>query len=347
MDYMHLCPDGANRSLSRQSTKRLIIGDRDEIINVYLFGKEDRMNQRQLYYFVTVMDCGSIKSAADVLSITPQGLSKTIISLEEEMGCKLFARTKHGVTPTTDARRLKPYALRILHAYDDLDGEMRMDSYKKRIFTVAVTYGVICLLGTEFIEAFYQKNPSVRLNLVELTDDPAMEKLESGEAELAILAAPLDTTRFEGIPVFSARHCMIINEQNPLSSKDYIQYFELNHQPLALKGREYRMYNTNINRFLVAGAAPEIYIETSNDTLIADLAENNIAIGVSLDYIAAADRRKGTRICYFADEDCRRTLYLAQNVNANLSDVACSFRNLLLDHFQRLDENLPPVNPSR
>lgn len=54
------------------------------------------MNQRQLSYFLTVMETESIKTAAELLMITPQGLSKTILNLENELGQKLFNRTKYG-----------------------------------------------------------------------------------------------------------------------------------------------------------------------------------------------------------------------------------------------------------
>lgn len=44
------------------------------------------MNQRHLTYFLEVYKHRSISAAAKSLFISPQGLSKTILALEEELG---------------------------------------------------------------------------------------------------------------------------------------------------------------------------------------------------------------------------------------------------------------------
>ena len=48
------------------------------------------MNVRQLSYFMEVYRQGSIAGAARTLFISPQGISKTILSLEEEVSVELF-----------------------------------------------------------------------------------------------------------------------------------------------------------------------------------------------------------------------------------------------------------------
>ncbi|MCD8012176.1 MAG: LysR family transcriptional regulator [Lachnospiraceae bacterium] len=295
------------------------------------------MNRRQLTYFVTVFDSKSMKDAAQSLMISPQGLSKTIIALENELGRKLFERSNNGMTPTAYGRKFKLHAQKVLRAYEEIEQDMALNNENKEIFNVVSTYDFICLLNIDFIQRFYEQNPGVQLNLVEMTDRPAIEKLARNEVELAILPSPLDTTLFTGEKIFSARHCLIINNSNPLSQKEFIQYSDLTGQPLALKGREYVMYSGNINRFLSQGVNPSVFMETSSDSLIADLAEKNLAIGVSLDYVAEADPRPNTTISLFADETCCRTLYLAQPIHSVLSKTASSFKELIKDYFNELE----------
>lgn len=290
------------------------------------------MNQRQLSYFLTVMQTCSIKKASEKLLISSQGLSKTIKSLEKEIQHPLFIHTKNGLTPTSYAHQLEPYAIRILNAYEDLNKGM---SNNKHIFTVLCTYDFICLLSPEFIDEFYQKNPNVQLNLVEVNDETIMNRLEKNEIECAILSAPLDTTRFYGECILSAKHCLMINIQNPLSQKKKIEYTDLINEPLILKGREYTMYNNNLNRFLSAGVKPKIYMETSSDNLMTSLVYENKAIGVSLDYIAKKQENNSIIIRYFADPYCIRSLYIANSIQTSLSPIAQSFKELLIDYFQK------------
>lgn len=61
------------------------------------------MNQRQLSYFLEVYKQRSISTAAQSLFISPQGLSKTILALENELGVKLFTRSKNQMLPTKEA----------------------------------------------------------------------------------------------------------------------------------------------------------------------------------------------------------------------------------------------------
>ena len=61
------------------------------------------MNVRQLSYFMEVYKQGSIAGAAKTLFISPQGVSKTILSLEEELSVELFVRKGRKLVPTQDA----------------------------------------------------------------------------------------------------------------------------------------------------------------------------------------------------------------------------------------------------
>ncbi len=66
------------------------------------------MNQRQLKYFLEVYSLSSITLAAKKLYISPQGLSKTIASLESELGVQLFipSSTNTMLYPTDCSRRI-------------------------------------------------------------------------------------------------------------------------------------------------------------------------------------------------------------------------------------------------
>ncbi|NCC69383.1 MAG: LysR family transcriptional regulator [Clostridia bacterium] len=55
------------------------------------------MDSRQLLYFKAVCDEGGFTKAAEKLFISPQGISKAIHKLEDELGVPLFETTPLGV----------------------------------------------------------------------------------------------------------------------------------------------------------------------------------------------------------------------------------------------------------
>lgn len=64
------------------------------------------MNQKQLQYFVTVYQTQNIKTAADRLFVSRQGVSKVIRLLEEELGQPLFVALHQNVWGTNSSHPL-------------------------------------------------------------------------------------------------------------------------------------------------------------------------------------------------------------------------------------------------
>lgn len=58
------------------------------------------MTFKQLSYFVTIYETGSISGAADTLYISQQALCRILGTLEKELGTPLFTRSRAGVSPT-------------------------------------------------------------------------------------------------------------------------------------------------------------------------------------------------------------------------------------------------------
>ena len=72
------------------------------------------MELKQLQYFVTSVDLGSFKKAADALYTTQPHVSKTIKALEDELGLTLFDRHPVGVTITEAGKQVYTHASDIL-----------------------------------------------------------------------------------------------------------------------------------------------------------------------------------------------------------------------------------------
>ena len=54
-----------------------------------------------LIYIDTIAKSGSIRKAAEVLSITSTALNRRVLAMEEELGVPIFERLARGVRPTT------------------------------------------------------------------------------------------------------------------------------------------------------------------------------------------------------------------------------------------------------
>ena len=151
------------------------------------------MNNLKLEYFMRVFNEKSISAAAKKLYISPQALSKSIISLEEELGHKLFERKGTHIVPTEYAYHLMPHAkntLRILASYDSLRD-----------------------IPVEFYKDFHESYPDILLHFEELADFSIEEEITKGIAELALLPGPFQYNHYMTKKLFTDRFVLMINKK--------------------------------------------------------------------------------------------------------------------------------------
>ncbi|MGB4438342.1 MAG: LysR family transcriptional regulator, partial [Sedimentibacter sp.] len=101
------------------------------------------MNTKDLISFLQVCQDGSITKAAKALYITPQGLSKIIINLEQELKIPLFYRTSTGLTQTEYGELLLERAKHIISELDDIEHFFNNFNNITGQISLASSYGVI------------------------------------------------------------------------------------------------------------------------------------------------------------------------------------------------------------
>ncbi|ETI87538.1 MAG: LysR family transcriptional regulator [Clostridium butyricum] len=90
------------------------------------------MDIKQMKYFITVADCGSINKAAEELFTSQPNVSKVINSLEKEIGIEIFYRNNKGVRMSEKGEELYDYAQRILKNVDMIMS-ISNDKYMKKL----------------------------------------------------------------------------------------------------------------------------------------------------------------------------------------------------------------------
>ena len=76
---------------------------------------------RQIAYFASAVELGSMTAAAEVHDITVQGLSQALADVENEVGAVLLDRGKKGVSPTPLGEELYALAAEILGRYVEFE----------------------------------------------------------------------------------------------------------------------------------------------------------------------------------------------------------------------------------
>lgn len=78
------------------------------------------MQLNELSYLQTIAQQHSISAAAAKLNLSQQRLSRIVQNIENELGFKIFTRSKKGVSLTKDGVQFMKYLQNILTAYEDM-----------------------------------------------------------------------------------------------------------------------------------------------------------------------------------------------------------------------------------
>jgi len=146
---------------------------------------------RQLLYFTTIAEEGSISAAAKKLHLSQPPLSYQMKLLEEELHLPLIERSARGIALTEAGRVLYKRAQGILELSELTRKEMlaMASGFTGTLHIGTVSSSGASLLGWR-IPAFHQKYPQIGFAIHEGNTFELMEMLESGLIELAIVRTP-------------------------------------------------------------------------------------------------------------------------------------------------------------
>lgn len=144
------------------------------------------MERRNLEYFVTVVDCGSISAAAQKLFVAQPSLSRAINAMERQMECRLLERTSRGVVPTAAGRQLYYYARSILDKFRMLD-RLYHGGEEQLVSRLHVSVALLFLKDSLLETVYRQMNtPDAEICFYETTLEPLLEQVAEGRSELGL-----------------------------------------------------------------------------------------------------------------------------------------------------------------
>ncbi|PZQ63449.1 MAG: LysR family transcriptional regulator, partial [Variovorax paradoxus] len=119
---------------------------------------------RQMRAFSVVARTASFTLAARQLNLTQSAVSMLVQQLEDELGLKLFDRSRHAVTLTEGGQQLLPLARRML---DDLrqieEGASDLRLLKSGVLRVVAPQLMACTWVAGVLARFEQAHPTVGL----------------------------------------------------------------------------------------------------------------------------------------------------------------------------------------
>ncbi|MBN8612795.1 MAG: LysR family transcriptional regulator [Deltaproteobacteria bacterium] len=141
-------------------------------------------------YVVAIARHGTITAAAREAGISQPALTTALRRLESQLETTLFIRGRKGAELTAAGRALLPHAERAIGAVETGVRAVReVEGLSRGEVRVAAGATVCTYVLPPVIASFRKKHPGIRFAVTESTQDEAMDALEKGEVDLAVLGS--------------------------------------------------------------------------------------------------------------------------------------------------------------
>lgn len=150
------------------------------------------MTLQQLTYILAIDQHRHFARAADACHVTQATLSMMVQKLEAELEVQIFDRSRQPVEPTPLGRKILEQARAVVQQAAGLQELVREEREGLR---GELRLGIIPTLAPyllpPFLSRFAEQYPAVRLHVSEHTTATLVEKLRSGQLDMALLSTPL------------------------------------------------------------------------------------------------------------------------------------------------------------
>ena len=192
------------------------------------------MEIKSLRYFLAVAREENMTKAADMLHVTQPTLSKTLKSLEDELGKKLFTRHSFSISLTDEGMLLRDRAEDLIAMADRIEQEfITLDDITGGdiYFGLAESYQIKYLARE--IRILKSRYPGFTYHITSGDTEQVTEKLDKGLLDFAVLCekpntAKYDYVKFPEADIWGA----VMPTDHPLAMKKSIKVKDLIGQPL-------------------------------------------------------------------------------------------------------------------
>ena len=241
-----------------------------------------RINLNQLLSFLVVAEEKSFRSAALRMHISQSALSVQVQHLERALGVPLFHRTTRSVALTREGLVLAGVARRVSNDLLEAAIALREEAELQRgVVTVVAMPTFAYMLLPRLMCRYAELHPNVEIRLLDLDSPGALQALQRGDADLAVLARTQDMDDFEFVHLFQDEFVVLIPAASAMfNGRTVVPVEEVAREQLVLspKGAQTRALVEQI--FTEAGCQLQVRQECQRPQTLLALVENGFGITI-------------------------------------------------------------------
>lgn len=193
------------------------------------------MNLQQLEYITQLDKYRHFGKAADACEVTQPTLSTMIQKLEDELGVKLFDRSRQSVIPTHVGSKIIEQAHEILrqaHVVKDIVQDEK--GALKGDVSIGILPTIAPYLLPRILTLISKKLPDLNIRFCELKTSQCIENLSNASIDIAIIASSMNDSKIEEVKLYYEEFLGYVSKNEELFDKSSIRTSEVNGKSLWL-----------------------------------------------------------------------------------------------------------------
>ena len=233
------------------------------------------MELHQLRYFLAVARTKNFSRAAEQCHVAQPSLSQQIMKLEDELGERLFERTKREVSLTPAGDLLRVHAERVLQ-----EVELARDGVRefRGLVRGRVVLGVLPTVAPYFLpqrlRAFSSRFPAVEVVVHEDTTDQLAAAVLAKEVDLALVSLPVERVGLAAEEFFDEKLLVALPAGHALAKRPRLTFDDLEREAFILMKEEHCLSGQALQFCRINGFAPQVSFRSAQiETVLAFVAK--------------------------------------------------------------------------
>lgn len=239
------------------------------------------MTITQLNYILSVAEYQNFTKAAEHSYVTQPTLSMQIQKLEDELGVKIFDRSKKPIELTNVGQKIVSQAKNIVNESNRISDIIDQEKgFIGGVYKIGIIPTIMPTLLPLFLKTFINKYPKVELVIKELTTQEIIKQLNEGHIDAALAATPLGDENVIEAPLYYEPFVAYIPENHRLANHKTIEVSSLDLEDILLleDGHCFRdgiinLCNTSRNK-----SSKKFKLESGSFETLIKLADENLGM---------------------------------------------------------------------
>lgn len=228
-------------------------------------------------------ETGNFTKAAKRLSLTQPAVSNHIRALEEELGVKLFIRSKNKIQITREGELVVKYAKRMVSLTQNLREELINQKRQISALSVGITHTAESNASVEALANYAAIHKNVTIKMITETMDNLCTMLKNYQIDVAIIEGHIRDPSLKCLVLDTDCLVLATSPTHPLANKTSVTIDQIKNENMILRSSSSSTWNMFVSSLESKNMHIEefnIMMEIDNIATIKDLVRRNFGVSI-------------------------------------------------------------------